>query len=154
MSAAQATGRIKWYQIVVGGMMLLSLPISFLFLRMNYPPQTVMYIAIINSMVCLLLRLILLSQMIDLSIIRFFKQVVFNVILVSIASYTIPLYLTYQFHQGINRFIIVFMIGLINAIIASFFIGLSESERKFTMSIIYKALQKFSKIFKKWLKNF
>jgi len=146
MSAAQATGRIKWYQITVGGMMLLSLPISFLFLRMNYPPQTVMYIAIINSMVCLLLRLILLSQMIDLSIIQFFKQVVLNVILVSIASYTIPLYLTYHFHQGIIRFLIIFMIGLINAIIASFFIGLSESERKFTMSIIYKALQKFSKI--------
>ncbi|MDL2323458.1 lipopolysaccharide biosynthesis protein, partial [Bacteroidales bacterium OttesenSCG-928-A17] len=35
----QATGNIKKYQLLVSGILLLNLPLSYLFLKMGYPPQ-------------------------------------------------------------------------------------------------------------------
>jgi O-antigen/teichoic acid export membrane protein len=37
-TAAQASGRIKFYQMVIGGLLLLILPFSWMFLKFGYPP--------------------------------------------------------------------------------------------------------------------
>ena len=67
MTAAQATGDIKKYQSLVGGMLLLNLPVSYVFLKLKFPPQTTLYIAIVISFICLFLRLWMLREMIGLS---------------------------------------------------------------------------------------
>ena len=46
MTAAQATGRIKKYQTAVGGLLLLILPISYLFLKNEFPPEITLYVSI------------------------------------------------------------------------------------------------------------
>ena len=53
MTAAQATGNIKKYQAIVGGLLLLILPISYLFLIMGYPPEITLYISISISIIAL-----------------------------------------------------------------------------------------------------
>jgi len=47
MTAAQATGKIKLYQSVVGGFLLLNLPVSYIALKLKAPAESVMIIAII-----------------------------------------------------------------------------------------------------------
>src|SRR5690606_7997638 len=46
MTAAQATGNIKKYQVVVGSLLLLNLPVTYLVLRLGYPPETAFYVSI------------------------------------------------------------------------------------------------------------
>jgi len=140
MSAAQATGKIKKYQATVGGMMLLSLPVSYLFLKMDYPPESVMYIAIINSLVCLFLRLLLLKKMVGLSIIKYSRQILFSITLVSIVAYIIPMSLLFHLDEGINRFLLVGFSGLISTIFAGILVGLTKSERKYVLEFAKKIL--------------
>lgn len=50
ITALQATGNIRNYQIVVGSLQLLNFPISYLLLGKGYAPETTMYVAICLSL--------------------------------------------------------------------------------------------------------
>ena len=67
ITAMLATGRIKNYQIVVGGLQLLNLPISYILLKNGCIPETVLIVAICISQCCLATRLYMLRGMIELS---------------------------------------------------------------------------------------
>ncbi|MDD4055316.1 MAG: lipopolysaccharide biosynthesis protein, partial [Bacteroides sp.] len=139
MTAAQATGKIRKYQSVVGGMMLVNLPMSFCFLKLGFPPQSTMYIALCISFVCLFLRLWMLKNMVGLSIIDFFKVVFFRVMMVSFLAYIIPLFLYFQLHENILRFFILLCTGFITSILSIYKFGISVNER----SIIKKTIKNY-----------
>jgi O-antigen/teichoic acid export membrane protein len=131
MTAAQATGKIKKYQVVVGGMLLLNLPISYCFLKLGFLPQVTMYIAIFISIICLFLRLWLLKYMVGLSLKEYSKKIILVVLSISIVAYLLPYILTLYMIESFKRFIIVGFTGLIIAVLAIFIIGLSKDEQKF-----------------------
>ncbi|MGQ1911616.1 lipopolysaccharide biosynthesis protein [Marinifilum sp. RC60d5] len=142
MTAAQATGKIKLYQVTVGGMMLANIPVSYFFLKMNYPPQSVLYIAIVNSFVCLFIRLLLLRQMVGLSIIKFIRSIIFIIILVSLIAYIIPMVTLFKLEEGIYRFLLVSFLGLISSLTSSLLIGLTPVERSYAYNILQKTIKK------------
>lgn len=49
MTLAQATGKIRLYQAVVGGILLLNLPVSYVALRFDAPAYSVMLVAVVFS---------------------------------------------------------------------------------------------------------
>ena len=48
VTAMLATGKIRNYQIIVGGCQLLNLPLSYFFLSYGYPPEAVFFVAIVK----------------------------------------------------------------------------------------------------------
>lgn len=70
-----ATGRIRNYQIIVGGLQLLNLPVSYLVLKSGAPPESILVVAIVISQLCMAARLIMLKGMTSLSPGRFLGQV-------------------------------------------------------------------------------
>ena len=52
MTAAHATGHIRLYQSSVGTMVMLNIPVSYVFLRLGFPPLTVFYVSLAISVVC------------------------------------------------------------------------------------------------------
>lgn len=136
MTVAQATGKIKRYQVTVGGVMILNLPISYVFFYFGYPPQTIFYLAIINSIICLFLRLRMLRTMVGISVIKFVTKVIFSIIIVSVVAYIIPFLVLIQFENGLLRFVFVGIIGLITSLNASYWLGLSRSEKLFLIQTI------------------
>jgi O-antigen/teichoic acid export membrane protein len=136
VTAALATGKIKQYQIVVGGILLFNLPISYCFLKLGFPPQTTMYISIIISSICLFLRLWLLRKMVGLSMREYSKMVLLAVLLVSFTTYIIPSILVLTMEENFTRFIIVSITGLMTSFLAIYFIGLSVNERHFFVQVI------------------
>jgi O-antigen/teichoic acid export membrane protein len=144
VTAALATGKVKRYQMIVGGVLLLNLPISFLFLKFGFPPQTTLYLAIIFSIIGLFLRLWMLNNMIGISVFAFTKNVLVLVIAVSAIAYILPIYISYIQVEGLTRFIIVGFTGLLTSIVAIYFIGLTKNERNYILQIIKnKILNKF-----------
>ncbi|WP_190319082.1 O146 family O-antigen flippase, partial [Escherichia coli] len=61
-SLIQATGKIKIYQMVVGGVMLLNLPLCLLILSIFKEVEIVYLVAIFVALVCLVLRLIFVNM--------------------------------------------------------------------------------------------
>ncbi|SDD95177.1 Na+-driven multidrug efflux pump [Psychrobacter pacificensis] len=89
MTSAQASGKIKLYQSVVGGLLLLNVPFSYLVLRMGYEPYAVVYVGITLSIFALIARLFIVKNLISLSIVEYLKEVVGRGILVVITVVTI-----------------------------------------------------------------
>lgn len=129
ITAMLATGNIKKYQIIVGGINLLNLPISYILLRLGFLPESVFVTAIILSQLCLWARLVLLKPMIKFDARRFILEVYLRILLVSTVSFIIP-YIMYTFlSNDVTRFIIVSMVSLICSILTIWMIGLSKTER-------------------------
>lgn len=146
MSAAQATGEIRNYQATVGGVMLLNLPVSYFFLKLNYPPQSVMYIAMANAVVCLALRLILLRKMVQFPIVRYLKKVLLPLFVTSVVSCLIPLFFRYQLAENLYRVLLVGLLGAVSTLFIAFFFGISSSERRYVLRIFQKAIGKLKRI--------
>ena len=74
VTAMLATGNIRNYQIIVGGLQMMNLPISYIFLKLGYPPETIFIVAIFISICCEMARLYMLRGMIQLSMRSFLRQ--------------------------------------------------------------------------------
>lgn len=64
MTVAHATGQIKLYQSVVGTLVILTLPISYLFLKFGYPPVTVFWVTIVLSIIAFFVRFIIVKKLV------------------------------------------------------------------------------------------
>jgi O-antigen/teichoic acid export membrane protein len=141
ITTALATGKIKKYQIIVGSTLLLNLPISYLFLKLGFQPQITMIVSIFISLTCLFLRLWMLSSMVGLSINKYFKDVIFVILMVSVIAYALPLISYYSMHEGIYRLVSICLISVISSLLSIYIIGLTHSERNFIRNFIHERIK-------------
>ena len=137
VTAILADGRIKYYMIIVGGLQLLNLPIAYLALYLGAIPESVVVVAIIISQFCLMARLLFLRKIVGLSLRVFAKSVYLNVIIVSVLSVLIPLYLVYNMHEGWLSFVVVSGTSVLMTGLAVFFVGMKKEERAFFISKLH-----------------
>lgn len=131
ITAMLANGKIRNYQIIVGGLQMMNLPISYIFLRLGYFPEVVIVIAICISQCCLAARLILLREMIGLSITKYVRNVYLNIIIVSIIAVILPLISAYYIKESFINFIFISLIAVICTLSSIYFIGCNNQEREF-----------------------
>lgn len=131
ITAMHATGRIRNYQLVVGGLQMLNLPISYLFLRMGTIPEIVFIVAIIISQCCLAARLIMLRRMIGLSIREYLKKVYINTLLVCIISSVFPILVMSEMKESLVSFIFLSLLTVICVGITIYYVGCNKAEREF-----------------------
>lgn len=127
-----ATGKIRNYQIVVGGMLLMNFPLSYLCLQIGFPPESTYMVAIFISICCLLLRLLFLRRMAGLSVRRYLRNVCVNVLLVSFFAVLMPIIVSsFLANDGWAHFLLICFICIICALFSAYFIGCTKNERQF-----------------------
>ncbi|MDR1895702.1 MAG: oligosaccharide flippase family protein [Prevotellaceae bacterium] len=131
ITAMLATGKIKKYQIIVGSLQMMNLPVSYLFLKMGFFPEITMMIAIFFSQVCLVARLWLLRGMIGLSARYYLQHVYINVMIVFFLSGVLPIFIFKNMEQGLIRFLMVSLMSVLSTLFVILFVGSSKKERKF-----------------------
>jgi len=65
---ALATGRIKTFYLITGGLFILTLPVSYVFLRLGYSPESTMIVTIVISVITMVARAIILVDLISLKL--------------------------------------------------------------------------------------
>lgn len=141
-ASIQATGKIKKYQSIVGFLHLSIFPLSYLFFRLDYSPESTYYITIVVYLIILIARVGLVKKQIDFSIHNYFKSVVVKSFLVSIVSVAIPLVLMSFMNESFIRLLIIVTTSLIVTTGAIFLIGINNDERKVVKNIF---LSKFGR---------
>lgn len=126
----QATGDIKKYQIIVSGILLLNMPVSYLFLKLGYAPAVTMLISIFFSLLALFTRLIILKNNLGFPIGKYVTNVIGRIITVTIISWAIPYYMSVYLNYGILNFVIAGLISLLSIILSVFCFGLESFEKK------------------------
>ena len=144
VTSAHASGKIKVYQTVVGFLFILNLPISYFLLKSGYQPEITMYVSIIITLLALISRLFMVSNLVNFSIRDYFKKVLAPIILVTVISATPPLLIQYFFEEDTARILLVITSSLFTFISAVYLIGLNKEERVFFKSKILSTIKKQS----------
>lgn len=141
ITAQLATGKIRNYQIIVGGIQMLNLPVSYVILKMGGVPETILYVAIFFSVCCLLARLYMLRSMIPFSAFDFLKYVVWKIIIVSLFATVIPFLLNMVLSKSLLTFLFVSLLCILCAILSVLYVGCNYRERNFVYSKVAKLLK-------------
>ena len=134
-----ATGKIRDYQLLVGGLQLLNLPISYLFLKLGAMPEVTVMVAIGISQVCLFVRVFMLRRIAGLPAGNFISDVYLKGLLkVSCGALVLPLLFTFIKPGGFVGFVLSASIACISAMTAVLFLGMNSGERRQMYSFIFQ----------------
>lgn len=126
-----ATGKLRNYQLAVGGMLLMNFPLSYICLKLGFPPESVLIVALLVAVCCLLLRLLFLRKMVGLPIRRYLYKVCGNVVVVTIVALLLPLLFMWQMQDGFLRFFAVSILSVVCTLSSIYWIGCTAHERNF-----------------------
>lgn len=136
MTLAQATGKIKLYQGVVGGILLLNFPISYIVLKLGAAAYSVMIVTIITECVANVVRLLIVKRLTPFSLRKFFTKVLLPILATACASCIIPTIIHFAMPEGFLRFCIVVLVAVLITALCIITIGLSRNERKKVLRMI------------------
>jgi O-antigen/teichoic acid export membrane protein len=140
MTAFQATGEVKKYQIVVGCTILFNLPLSYAFLSFGCDAVITMLISIAISILALCARVVLLSKLFS-NVIRDFFDLICKILYVFVPSICMSLLLPTIDDSKVIAFFVSCLSYWLLTFVVIFFIGINQQERKFLISklkIIFK----------------
>lgn len=139
MTAAQASGKIKKYQMFVGLLLILNLPVSYAVLKLGGSPESTMVVAVVISLIALFVRLWIISPLVQLSVSTYCREALVPVILTSIPSIAMG--------YGVRRLVgaddllrglLVMLLSFIISATFVYLLGLSQHERQIVRSRICK----------------
>lgn len=145
ITAMLATGNIRNYQIIVGGLQMLNLPLSYLALKQGATPEAILIIAIIISQFCLVTRLLLLRKMIGLSMREFIRRVYINIIQVGICAAVIPSLIATRLPESFVSFILSSFCAFICTFSSVYYIGCNKKERELVKNKVSQLRYKFTR---------
>lgn len=144
MSGIQATGKVKKYQMVVGSLIILNVPISYLLFKFfNLPPETALLVVLFSSFLTIWFRLILLKEQItNLSFMSFFLQVIIPCTCIVITSLIPFLFFKGKVEYNIFTFFSIMTFETIFTLFLIFFIGINREEKQVLLDVIQKKILK------------
>ncbi|HDM8223236.1 TPA: hypothetical protein P0E24_002268 [Vibrio campbellii] len=129
-TAIQATGDVKAYQSTIGSVLMLTLPLAYIFLSLGYPSYTVIVVSIFMEVVCCGMRLAFLKAKAGLSIKKYMIFVINKALQVLIPTIAILFLLTISFEKSILRFISTTLVSFGMISFLTYCLMLSVEEKK------------------------
>jgi len=140
MTSMYATGKIRNYQIVVGGLQLMNLPLAYIALKQGCQAESVFVVAVMMAIVCLFARLLMLKPMIHISIRSFISYVLIRVVVVFAASFSFTCVVSFLFKDGWAGLIFNTIFSLLITIVVIYLLGINKKERHLVKGYIKRKL--------------
>ena len=129
--ANQATGKVKVYQMVVGGILLTILPISYIVLKLGAPAYSVFIVHFCVESVAQFTRMYMLRKLINLPVRQYLHNIYFPIVATVVVAIILPIIIHMQLADGWMRFIAVGFVSVLSVGASAFFIGFTKNERLF-----------------------
>lgn len=145
MTSSAATGNVKLYQTVIGGTMLLIVPVSYLFLKLGYNPSVVLFVHLAFCLITFVLRLIIVRPMILLSIREYIKVALWPCFKSGLLAIIIPTVLYMLLPNTLTNGVLVLLSSIIFSVIAVYLLGITHNERAFInkkISLVFSFIKK------------
>ena len=147
LTLVYATGNIKRYQMTIGLLQIMNLPITYLLFYFSYPPESTYFVSILISIICEFFRMLILRNVSSFNISAFLKEVYINVLIVTFfvglcSVFFIRILECNTFLQFLFVIILSFLITL-NSI---YFLGLNHNDRKVLRNFLFKAIKLNNKL--------
>lgn len=138
ITAMLATGKIRNYQLLVGGLQLLNLPVAYILLHMGMPPESTVAVSIVLSQVCLFVRLAMLKRQTGFPMRRFIERVYCNGLIVTALALILPIGLSFMGVEGFRGFFMMAGVTFLSVSASILFVGCSKDERREICALFLK----------------
>ena len=143
---AKAYGKIRNYQIVVSLTLFLNFPLSYVALKVGYPPFMVFVVYSIVSMLLVIIRCRLIAGMFEINVLSAYsKQVLIPVLRVLFISSLLPLAVNSGMEEGWLRLFSMFACSIVSVAFAVYVLGLTSGERAFVENRIINIKERLVK---------
>lgn len=141
LSAVQSVGKVKAYQLLIGGLWLFTIPISYVLLKMGFPAYSVLLCLITIEIFATVIRIYLSKNIIGISFKYYSEKVLFKLIFPVILSISVCSFITSFFSSPI-RFSFTIISSVILSSILMYLTGLEEDEKL----LVQKMIRRFLKV--------
>ena len=142
VAAQNATGQVKYYQIVVGGLQLLNLPLCYVALYLKFSPVSIVVISIIVEIISLMARLIMIPHYIrSFSSVSFIREVVFKAFLVTFSASILPSVMRIILGEDLLSFVIVSSLSILSTLFSVFILGMQKDERELVIAFCVSKIE-------------
>ena len=142
VTAMLATGDIKKYQLIVGGLGMLVFPFAWLAFSLGAPPEASYYAIIIVFIMQYVFRLQLMKEMVNMSVMAFVKEVLLRILLVGCISMVVPAILFCSLPDNALRFILICGFSTLSTALCVLYIGMDKVERQYVLETIKKKIRR------------
>ena len=132
-TANNATGKIRNYQIIEGGILLLICPVSYILMKIGCIPELVFVTQFIISFIAQIVRVFIVKDKLKLSPTTYCIKILLPIFKVTLLSTIISVCLL-RYLDNYNSFLsllVTFSICILTIFTIAFFIGIDTSEQKF-----------------------
>ena len=138
-----ATGNIKRYQIIVGGLGCLVFPIVYVLYKIGAPAYVSYIVQFSIFLIQLWVRLYLLKDMIKLPVSMFVNGVLKYIVLVSVLAVIPPIIVHVSIDSLIARFFVVGTVSVLTSLFTIYICGLTKEEKAFGDSKVLSRIKSF-----------
>jgi hypothetical protein len=142
IAAALATTKIKWFEIITGGLMILNLPLSYIVLRLGACPESTALISIALSVLTIVIRAFILENLIGLSKNEYLFKTCAPLIIVTFISIITSFLLSSYISNQIIDVVVTTIYSFIVSSLLFYYISLNKSERR----MIYEYMKFFKTV--------
>ena len=138
-----ATGDIKRYQIIVGGLGMCVFPMAYVAFRLELPVESAYFIQLMMLVAQFICRLFLLRGMVKLKIKYFWDNALLKDLQVAFLSSILPLSAFLLMPDSFLRLTTIIIASILSNVVAMYIVGMSKNERGMINSYIVKLKNKF-----------
>ena len=124
-----ATGRIKWYTIVLSSVGVLVMPITWIAYKLGASVEVSYYVFIVIYGLLDIIRLWFMKHLWGFPIKEFFKETIIPICRVSILSTILPTVAYVMLNDGRTKSILVIFLSIVSVSFVTFFFGMQRRER-------------------------
>ena len=144
ITAQNATGNVRNYQLIVGGILLLNLPLSYLLLRLGMMPEIVVVVAIVVEILAFLARMYMLPLTVKGFKPRLFlRDVILKCSIVVLLAAPIPTLVYVYLPENFYTFILNVCVCILCSAVVIYYVGCNANERAMLLSAVNKVKKKF-----------
>lgn len=140
--ANQATGKVKVYQAITGGILLLIIPIAYIVLKFGGDPESVFVVHLSIVIIAQVARILLMRPLIHLKIRTYIRKVIVPILAVVIVSPIFPLFLYLNTKENVSSFFGVCILCVFCTFATVYFLGVNKSERTMMIEKVRTILHK------------
>ena len=145
MTAQNATGNVRNYQLVVGGILLLNLPFSYFFLYLGMVPEIVVVVAIVIEILAFLARMYMLPFTLKgFRPLLFIRDVILKCLATIVLAVPVPALVYIYLPENFYTFIFNVCVCILCSAVVIYYFGCNANERVIIVSAINKIKRKIS----------
>ena len=142
LTACMATGRIKWYTIIIGIVSSFVFPLTWVAFKLGTPVEFAYIIYIIVYLIIDIIRLFIMRNLWNFPIMLFIREAMVPVVEVTLLSIVIPLALFFYLPDSLIKSAFVFIVAFVSACCSVYYVGLTNSEKTFMITKLNSFMRK------------